>query len=105
MPSEIMQKVAETERLCDEKKAQAKADAAALVADAEKKAAAMKKEAEAFARAKANKIVQDAEQQAERIALQGETDAAAQTEALRAESEPKMAEAVRQTALWLLEHS
>lgn len=105
MPSEIMQKVAEAERLCDEKKAAAKAAAGEIVAEAEKKAAAMKKEAEAFARAKSNAIVRAAEAQAQAKTDAGAAADAAETAALRAECESKMPEAVRQTAIWLLEHS
>ena len=105
MPSEIMQKVAETERLCDEKRAGAKAAAGELVAEAEKKAAAMKKEAAAYARAKSDAILRAAQTQADRLIADGAAADAAETAALRAECEPKMAEAVRQTALWLLEHS
>ncbi len=105
MPSEIMQRVAEAERKCDETRAAAKAQANEIVADAEKKAAAMRKEAEAFAKAKSDSIVQAAEERAAQMTAAGAAADAAETEALKASCKEKMPEAVRKTALWLLEHS
>ena len=71
----------------------------------EKKAAAMRKEADAFARAKANEIIRAAEAQAEERLKEGAAESARQTAALTAASRENTAEAVRQTALYLLELS
>lgn len=105
MPSEIMDRVLETERLCDEKKAQAKAEASEIISEAEKKAAAMKKEAEAFAKAKANSVIKAAETEAARRVSAGEAENERSAAALKEASAEKLNEAVRQTALYLLELS
>ncbi len=105
MPSEIMQQVLEAERLCDEKKAKAKAEAGEIVSEAEKKAAAMKKEAEAFAKARTAAIIKAAETEARRRTDEGAAFDARQTAALNEASAGKLAEAVKQTALYLLELS
>ena len=105
MPSEIMDRVLEAERLCDEQKAKAKAEAGELISQAEKKAAAMKKEAEAFAKAKANSILRAAETEAARRVSAGDAENEKNAAALKEASADKLNEAVRQTALYLLELS
>ena len=105
MPSEMMRQVMAAEQQCDEKKAQARAEAAALVAEAEKKAAAMRKEAAAFAKAKKTEILKEARALADTQIRDKTAETEAETAALKAASQQKLAEAVRQTALYLLELS
>jgi F-type H+-transporting ATPase subunit b len=105
MPSEIMERVLAAERGCDEKKAAAKAQANEILSEAEKKAAAMRREAEAFAKAKANAIIKAAAADAKRQTEDGDAENARQAAALREATAEKTAEAVRQTALYLLELS
>ncbi|MBQ7638278.1 MAG: hypothetical protein IJS90_05215 [Clostridia bacterium] len=105
MPSDIMQKVLEAEKACDEKKAKAREEANAVIAEAEKKAASMIREAEAFAKAKSKMILEKAQTGAEQKISGGSSETLAEIKALKAAAGEKYSEAVRQTALYLLQLS
>ncbi len=103
MASQIMETIAATERACDEKKQAAKEKATAIADEAQKKCEDMRAQAAAFARAKEKEILADAEKKAAALVEAGREKNRAAGERLKAESEPRRQAAVKQTALYLLE--
>ncbi|MCH5197272.1 MAG: hypothetical protein J1E34_00050 [Oscillospiraceae bacterium] len=105
MPSDIMKKVVEAEKGCDEKKAKARDEANAIIAEAEKKAVSMIKEAEAFARAKSKMIIDKAQSGAQEKISGGSSETLSEIASLKAAAGEKQADASRQIALYLLQLS
>jgi|GEM_PF-3015550 len=105
MPSDIMKKVSEAESACDEKKAKAREQANAVIAEAEKKAASMLKEAEAFAKAKSKMILDKAQSDADEKVRGGSSETLAEINSIKAAAGERYSEAVRRIALSLLQMS
>lgn len=105
MPSDIMKKVLDAESSCDEKKARAHEEANAIIAEAEKKAVSMIKEAESFARAKSKQILEKAESGAQKRIDGSSSETLSEIASLKAAAGEKYNDAVRQIALYLLQLS
>ena len=103
MASQMMQTIAETERLCDEKKQAAKQKAADILEEAGRRVEAMRSDEATFVRDKEKTILAEAEKKAELMIADGEEDNRRKRQALFDETAEKRQTAVRQTALYLLE--
>lgn len=105
MASQIMDKILEAERLCDEKKEEAKKQSAEILGEAEKKAAAMKEQARQFSKDRAKAITDEAQKKAALLLSEKQAETQEKINEMRFACEDKRNLAVKQTALYLLELS
>lgn len=103
--SQIMEKVLETEKLCEERVKAAKAAALETSAEADKKAALMLERANEKAKAISDDIIAAANAEAKKISAEGKCRSDEATQALRREAEKKYDLASKAVASTLLKIS